>query len=157
MRVEDGAVAMPQIDRAANEIYNRAAFRETGCMTASPVVLTKPFRTVLRWQVIATAILVFAGGILAGPHGALSSALGGTVSVFAYGASALVASNARARSAAGILSWALLAEAIKIGLIIVLLWLVLATYERVVMLAFFGSFFATVLLFFKALLVRDYD
>lgn len=126
-------------------------------MNASPVVLTKPIRAVLRWQLIATAILVVAGGVLAGPHGALSSALGGTVSLFAYGASALMASNGKARSAAGILSWALLAEAVKIGLIVVLLWLVLATYERVVMPAFFGSFFATVLLFFKALLVRDYD
>src|SRR5204862_439113 len=41
------------------------------------------------------------------------------------------------------------------GNIVVLLWLVLATYHEIVPLAFFGSFIATILLFSMAFFVRD--
>jgi hypothetical protein len=40
---------------------------------------SKAIRTVLRWQVIATAILMLAVGLLAGVHGAISALLGGLV------------------------------------------------------------------------------
>ena len=42
----------------------------------------------------------------------------------------------------------------KIGLIALLLWLVLATYAEVVMIAFLGSFMATILIFSMAFFVR---
>ncbi len=119
--------------------------------------LRRPIRTVLRWQLVVTAALALAGGILAGTDGALSAALGGAVSVCAGGASAAVASMGKARSAGEVLIGALMAEAVKVGLIVLLLWLVLATYERVVVGAFFGSFFATVLIFGMAFFVREYD
>lgn len=119
--------------------------------------LRRPIRTVLRWQLLVTAALALAGGILVGTDGALSAALGGAVSVCAGGASAVVASMGKARSAGEVLIGALVAEAVKVGLIVLLLWLVLATYERVVAGAFFGSFFATVLIFGMAFFVREYD
>ena len=119
--------------------------------------LRRPIRTVLRWQVVATAAFILAGGMLAGVEGALSAALGGAVSICAGGASAVVASWGKARSAGEVLIGALLAEAVKVGLIVLLLWLVLATYDGVVMAAFFGSFFATVLIFGMAFFVREYD
>ena len=119
--------------------------------------LRRPIRTVLRWQVVATAAFALAGGILAGVEGALSAALGGAISICAGGASAVVASLGKARSAGEVLIGALLAEAVKVGLIVLLLWLVLATYDSVVMGAFFGSFFATVLIFGMAFFVREYD
>ena len=68
-----------------------------------------------------------------------------------------MASKGKAQSAGEILLGALMAEGVKIGLIVLLLWLVLATYDGVVAPAFFGSFVATVLIFGMALFVRDYD
>jgi len=120
-------------------------------------VLRKPIRTVLRWQLGATVALVLAGAIAAGADGALSAALGGAVSVIAGGVAAVVASRGRARSAGEVLVGALLAEGVKIGLIVLLLWLVLATYANVVVPAFIGSFVMTALIFALAFFVRDYD
>lgn len=126
-------------------------------MNASLGALRRPVRTVLRWQLIATAALALAGGILAGADGAMSAALGGTISVCAGWVSAVVASMGKAQSAGEVLFAALRAEAVKIGVIVVLLWLVLATYEDVVAPALFGSFIATVLIFAMAFFVREYD
>ena len=125
-------------------------------MNANLGTLRKPIRTVLRWQLIATAAMTLAGGILAGVDGALSAALGGAVSVFAGGVAAVVASKGKAQSAGDVLIGALMAEGVKIGLIVLLLWLVLATYEGVVAPAFFGSFLVTVLIFGMAFFVREY-
>lgn len=126
-------------------------------MNASLGALRKPIRTVLRWQLMATAVLALAGGILAGVDGALSAALGGAVSLCAGWGSAVVASKGKAQSAGEILLGALIAEGVKIGLIVILLWLVMATYDSVVAPAFFGSFIVTVLIFGMAFFVREYD
>jgi ATP synthase protein I len=135
--------------------YNFRALQDAGNMHAGPRVLSKPIRTVLRWQLIATAALTLLAWILAGLHGALSAALGGAVSVCAGGLSAIVAATGKTQSAGGVLIAALLAEGIKIGLIAILLWLVLARYDAVVAPAFFGSFFVTILLFSMAFFVRE--
>lgn len=126
-------------------------------MNASLGLLRKPVYTVLRWQLFATAALTLAGGILAGVDGALSAALGGAVSTCAGWISAVVASKGKAQSAAEVLVRALVAEGVKLGLIVLLLWLVLATYHGVVAPAFFGSFIVTVLLFGMAFFVREQD
>jgi ATP synthase protein I len=126
-------------------------------MNAGLGVLRRPIRTVLRWQLIATAALTLAGGLLAGVDGALSAALGGAVSAVAGWASAVVASKEKGRSAGDVLIGALRAEAVKIGLIAILLWLVLATYDSVVAPALFGSFVVTVLIFTMAFFVREYE
>jgi ATP synthase protein I len=118
--------------------------------------LGKPIRTVFRWQVIATTALALIAGALAGGHGALSAALGGAVSILSGLASAVVASLGRARSAEGVVLAALTAEAVKIGLIVVLLWLVLATYREVAVPVFLGSFAVTVVIFSMAFFVREY-
>ena len=119
--------------------------------------LRRPIRTVLRWQVVATVAFILAGGLLAGEEGALSAALGGAISICAGGASAVVASWGKARSAGEVLIGALAAEGVKIGLIVLLLWVVLATYDALVAPAFFGSFLVTVLIFGMAFFVREYD
>jgi ATP synthase protein I len=94
--------------------------------------------------------------LLVGVHGAISAAAGGLVSIVAGMASALVASLGEARSAGGVLVGALRAEAVKIGLALVLLWLVLTNYEEVVVAAFLGAFIVTMLIFSMAFFVRDY-
>jgi ATP synthase protein I len=119
--------------------------------------LHRPIRTVLRWQLTATAALALAAGVVSGVDGALSAVLGGAVSIVAGGVSAWVAAKGKARSAGEVLTGALLAEGVKIGLLVILLWLVLATYKDVVAPAFFGSFMATVLIFGMAFFVREND
>ena len=126
-------------------------------MSASLGALSRPIRTVLRWQVIATAALALVGGALAGVDGALSAALGGAVTIIAGWTSAMVAARGKTQSAGGVLVGALRAEAVKIGLIAFLLWVVLATYENVVAPALFGSFVVTVLIFTMAFFVREYE
>ena len=126
-------------------------------MTASGRVLSKPIRMVIRWQFLATAALTLLAGVLAGPHGALSAALGGAVSISAGWASGMVATTGRSQSAGGVLVTALKAEGVKLGMIAFLLGLVLAVYAEVVVLAFLGSFMATALIFSMAFFVREHN
>ncbi|HEV8097437.1 MAG TPA: ATP synthase subunit I [Burkholderiales bacterium] len=126
-------------------------------MNASPRALRRPIRTVVRWQLLATAALTLVAWLVAGVHGALSAALGGAVSMCAGGISAVVASLGNTKSAAGTVVSALRAEGVKIALIVGLLWLVLATYADVVAPAFFGSFIATILIFSMAFFVREHE
>jgi len=119
-------------------------------------IQSKQIRTVLRWQFLATLALVALAAILAGAHGALSAAFGGAVSVCAGWTSAKVAATGKGGdSAGGVLVTALTAEGVKLGVIVLLLWLVLATYADVVVPAFLGSFVATVLIFSMAFFVRE--
>lgn len=118
--------------------------------------LSKPIRTVLRWQVTATVTLALVAGFWAGVDGALSAALGGLVNICAGLGFAVAAALGRAESAGGTLLAALRAEAVKIGLVVILLWLVLATYKGVVVTAFIGAFAVTVLIFAMAFFVREY-
>jgi ATP synthase protein I len=117
--------------------------------------LSKPIRTVLGWQLLATATLMLAAGVWEGIHGTLSAALGGAVSIGSGLAAAGVASFRKAESAGEVLLSALGAEAVKIGLIVILLCLVLVAYRDVVPLAFLGTFTATVLIFAMAFFVRE--
>lgn len=119
-----------------------------------PVQL-RPIRTVIRWQLVVTAILALVGGLLAGVHGAASAALGGLVSVFAGLGFVAVVGLHRGHSAAEALLTALRAEAVKIALLVLLLWLVLTTYRDVVVLGFIGSFAVTAVIFGMAFFVRD--
>lgn len=118
--------------------------------------LGKPIRTVLRWQLWATAVLTLAAGLISGVDGALSAALGGLVSVVAGAVSGLVAAKARADSAGGVIVGALTAEGVKIVLIVILLGLVLMMYKGVVAVAFIGAFIVTLVIFALAFFVRDY-
>jgi ATP synthase protein I len=120
-------------------------------------LLSRPIRTVLRWQLLTTAALSIVSGVLGGVHGALSAALGGAVSIGAGVASALVATSGKADSAGGVLVTALKAEGVKLGVIAILLWVVLAAYNEVVVPVFLGSFMATVLIFSMAFFVREHN
>jgi ATP synthase protein I len=145
------------LTRDARTQYNSAALSRAEFPFFGLRLLSKPIRTVLRWQLLATAALALFAGALAGAHGAVSAALGGAVSVVAGGASAMVATAGRADSAGGVLVIALKAEAVKLGLIAILLGLVLAVYSEVVVPAFLGSFMATVLIFSMAFFVREHN
>ena len=112
-------------------------------------------RTVLGWQVMATAALAAISALAAGRHGALSAALGGLVSFVAGLGFAAVASVSRKDSAGLAMLAALRAESVKIFLIVLLLWVVLATYKNIVIVAFIGTFIVATILFALALFVRE--
>ena len=118
--------------------------------------LRKPILTVLKWQVAATALFTLAAGLISGEHGAASAALGGAVSIVAGVASALTAVLGKANSAGGVLVGALRAETVKIGLALLLLWLVLSNYPQAAVGILLGSFVVTMLIFSMAFFVREY-
>lgn len=116
------------------------------------------FRPVIGLQVLATIIIASIAAWIAGIHGAISALLGGLISIIAGLAFVLIAAKStarRGRSAGEILFAALKAEAAKLFLALVLLWLVLANYPEVVVLALIVSFVASILVFSMALFVGD--
>jgi ATP synthase protein I len=135
--------------------YNFRALPGAGEENAMLSRLSKPIRKVLAWQIAATAAIATVAALVAGTHGALSAVAGGLVSFIASLVSAVVVSSSAAKSAGGILVGALKAEAVKIGLAMLLLWLVLANYEEAVVGAFLVAFVATMLVFSMAFFVRD--
>ena len=118
--------------------------------------LRKPVLTVLRWQLAATAGLILISAFVAGVDGAVSALAGGLISISAGLASARVAAMGDAKSAGGIVMAALRAEAVKIGLAVPLLWLVLVNYDAAVVGALIATFVVTLLIFAMAFFVRDY-
>ena len=118
--------------------------------------LGKPILTVLKWQVAATALATLAAALIAGTHGAASAAAGGAVSIVACLVSAIVAVLGKGNSAGGVLVGALRAEAIKIGLALLLLWLVLSNYPQAAVGVLLGTFVVTMLIFSMAFFVREY-
>jgi ATP synthase protein I len=117
--------------------------------------LSRPIRTVFWWQIAVTALFALAAAAIAGLDAAISAGAGGSISIVAGLAAAFVASRGEAKTAGGILVGALRAEGIRVGLIVVLLWLVLSTYREVVAIALLGTFTVTLLIFSMALFVRE--
>jgi ATP synthase protein I len=137
--------------------YTSAASRGPGSANNNMLRrLRKPVLTVLRWQLAATAGLVLISALVAGLHGAVSALAGGLISITAGVASALVASMGDAKSAGGVVMAALRAEAVKLGLAVLLLWLVLVNYDAAVVGALIATFVVTLLIFAMAFFVRDY-
>jgi ATP synthase protein I len=120
---------------------------------------TKPIRSVLRWQLIATAAIAGIAGFWAGQQGMISAVLGGLVNVVAGAVYALLLGlGQRARPVPDVgstLIAMLRAEAAKILVIVSGLWLVLSSYKDVVPAAFFTAFAITVIVFSMAFFVRE--
>ncbi len=120
---------------------------------------TRPIRTVLRWQVIVTAVAVAMAGAVAGVPGAVSALLGGSVSLaagFAYAfLLGLGLGNTPVPGAATTLIALFRAEAGKVVVIVVGLWLALTSYPEVIPAAVIATFIATVIVFSMALFVSD--
>ena len=120
-----------------------------------PPLSTKPIRYVLMWQALATLAIAAIAGIWAGVHGAVSAVLGGVVNLSACVVSAFVLGLGKPASAGATVVALFRAEASKVLVIVLQLWLVLATYRDIVLPAFLATFVITVFLFGMALLVRD--
>lgn len=121
-----------------------------------PVIIEgKPIRTVLRWQLYATAALMLIAGIWSGPHGALSALAGGLVNLTAGAVFGWVATRSRKSTPAEAVLALVRAEAAKIALIAAQLWLVLVSYKQLVMAPFMAAFILTVIFFSMAFFVRE--
>ncbi|MGC2519859.1 MAG: ATP synthase subunit I [Burkholderiales bacterium] len=118
-------------------------------------VLGKVYR-IIGLQALAAAVAATLGGWVEGLHGAISAALGGLIGVVAGLAFALLVSRGRKKNSAGeALYAALKAEAVRVAVMVFLLWFVLATYKDVVVVGLIGSFIVSVLIFVLAGFFRD--
>ena len=87
----------------------------------------------------------------------LSAALGGSVNLAAGWAYGWILSRSGKASPGEALRTMFRAEAVKVLVIIVLLWLVFVNYGSIVHAAFLGTFAITVAIFAAAIAVRDSD
>jgi ATP synthase protein I len=119
------------------------------------LIRSKSIRTALGWQLAVTIVITLIAGLLAGLHGAISTVLGGLVSFLATAVAAVLATLHKDNSAGSVLIAAMRAEAVKIVLIVLLLWLVFVTYKNVVPVLFVGMFIISLLVSGMAFFVRD--
>jgi ATP synthase protein I len=119
------------------------------------LIESKPLRSVLYWQLGLTLTLAVLAGLLQGPHGALSALLGGLVNMVAGAAFGWLATRTGKNTAGEILYAAFRAEAAKVALIVLQLWLVLSHYKQLAPAPFFATFVLTVLLFSTAIFFRE--
>ena len=114
-----------------------------------------PVGRIAGWQLLATVAIAAIAGWWAGLHGALSALLGGLVNITAGVVYAVVVGLRRAPTAGDTVRTMIRAEAAKITLIVLQLWLVLTTYRDVVPAALFAAFVVTVLVWTAAIVIRD--
>jgi F0F1-type ATP synthase assembly protein I len=123
------------------------------------LVTSRPFRTVYRWQAIATLVIAAVAGAWVGWPGAGSALLGGAVSLVAGVVFAAVLGlslgDGRPSGPAKPLRAMLRAEAAKVIAIVSGLALVLKTVDGIVHPAFFAAFTVAVILFSMAFFVAD--
>lgn len=112
-------------------------------------------RAALAWQLLATTISAAVAGLFGGMHAAVSAALGGATIIVANVAYACTVSLSAPRTAGATIQTLLRAEAVKVTLIVLELWLVFSGYREVVALPLICTLIVTVLLWPVALLYRD--
>ena len=113
------------------------------------------FRPIVGLQVLGTAAVSLLSAWLAGIHGAISAALGGSIGIIAGLVFVALAARSKSKSSGEALYAALRAEAVKLAIMLLLLWIALATYRDVVAIGLIGTFIATVLISTMAILVRE--
>lgn len=120
----------------------------------------RSLNTIMIWQTVATILLAILSAWLIGVHGAISALLGGAVALAGGIAFKMLAPSTKMSAQTADMAWAgliglLKAEGAKVGVIVVLLWLVLANYKEVVMLGFIGTFIVAVIIFSMAIFLRN--
>ena len=105
------------------------------------------------WQLLATGLMAIACGWFVGMHGAISALLGGLVSVVASLVYSLLIDRHKGYTAGEVVKTALKAEAIKILVMIILLFGVFLLYKEVVPIVFIGVFIVAAIIFSMALFV----
>lgn len=109
----------------------------------------------LRAQLFLTLIIVIVFGFSSDLHSVMSAMLGGMVSFVSSAAFSVIISQHEGYTASGAIRTAVKAEIVKICLIVILLWIVLKSYEDVSALIFIGTFILTILVHSMALFISD--
>jgi F0F1-type ATP synthase assembly protein I len=104
-----------------------------------------PTARIASWQALASVAVAVLAGWLAGWHGVVSALLGGLVNVSAGVVFAMLVNIGRPATAAGTLRTMLRAEAAKVIVIVLQIWVLIGTYRQMVYAAFFAAFVVTVL------------
>lgn len=117
--------------------------------------LGNSMRVVLRWQLLLTIVAAALALGLLGSSAGLSALLGGGVSVVAGLAYLAMGRLGRAQNAGTALLGVLRAEAVKVLVIVVLLFAVMKIYAGLVPTVFIGTFIVAVLIQSMAFFVRD--
>jgi ATP synthase protein I len=93
--------------------------------------------------------------VLGGLHASLSATLGGGAVILANLCYALTVGISAPRTAGGTLRVLLRAEAVKVVVVVLALWVVFKIYRDIVPMAVMGALIVTVLVWPVALLYRD--
>ena len=117
--------------------------------------MSKQIRTVLEYQVIVTVSIAVIIGSIGGVHWGVSALLGGFVSLLGGVTYGLLLSRVGKGSAENALVSMMRAELAKIVVIVLLLWLILAGYDKIFGAGFIGTFIITTLIFSLAVFIRD--
>ena len=106
----------------------------------------KPYRVALAWQGSASLVIAAVAAVLGGFTGFVSALLGGGVGAAGVLVFALVSSLGGTGNPSAVVRVVLRAEAAKIVVIVLLLWLVLSGFHELVVVAFLPAFIVSVLL-----------
>jgi F0F1-type ATP synthase assembly protein I len=117
--------------------------------------MSKQIRAVLKYQIIATLSIAVVIGAIGGVHWAVSALLGGLTSLLGGATYGVLLSKVGKGSAENALVGMMRAESAKILVIVVLLWLVFASYAQVFGAGFIGTFIVTTLIFSFAIFIRQ--
>ena len=113
-------------------------------LTTGSTDSNKVFKKMLQWQLIATLIVAVSAAIISGPHAGCSALIGGVcVVVGAYFASKIAQRSSK--EAATVLVNLLKAEAVKIVIIVVLLFIAFKVYKQLVPFALIAGLAAAAL------------
>lgn len=107
--------------------------------SSTNITISRAVTQAARWQIIATALIALALLAFTGLHAAVSALLGGASVIAGCFAGAAVTGNGRNTNPGALLITLLKAEAIKIVVIVLLLFIVYKYYEGLVPLALIGG------------------
>lgn len=112
-------------------------------------------RTALKIQVVLTLLISLIIGSIGGVHWGVSALLGGLISVLGGATYGVLLARVSKGDAEAALIAMLRAESAKILVIVLLLWLVFASYAQVFGAGFIGTFIITTLIFSFAIFIRQ--
>lgn len=111
-------------------------------------------RAALKYQAMITISIALVIGSIGGVHWGGSALLGGLISLLGGVTYSAMLSRVGRGSAEDALVGMMRAESAKILVIVLLLWLVFASYEQVFGAGFIGTFIVTTLIFSLAIFIR---
>ena len=117
--------------------------------------ISRQIRTALKIQVALTLLIALVIGGIGGIHWGVSALLGGLISVLSSVTYGVLLARVGKGSAEGALIAMLRAESAKVLVIVLLLWLVFASYAQVFGAGFIGTFIITTLIFSFAIFFRQ--